>query len=401
MPQKKKLPGSWLNPGICQPNWYIWISAWFFKTENSKSSYTQAVKSVALLSLHSRTQTFVHQYTQEQKQVLPSKVRVWSSRKYLFNYYGIRIHSLAPISFYIQKPGNNFWWPKFGWPEDHSVTEAMVNNVRFHENSAVHCRVASQWGPLTPKPCPTYTQAWQVPRGTTLTGLQPKTHGATRWKRTWNMPFHSGAKYHTALTFLEHCESALGFTTNRVSLLLRNKGQVLSSFTCKHRHSEKHTHYSTCSFVIVCSFQFRTYPIIYLLSGRPGTGDSNYRKCFCNRRPKANPGADGSSAIGRVCARGGPAGRERLPGKTTQVWSSTTKLLPTTLRGSALYCRKGSENGIGVCMGGWCCWKLLEGTANTCTYKGFGAQRTTQGCHPAVDSRALLRFFTEALAWLI
>lgn len=54
-----------------------------------------------------------------------------------------------------------------------------------------------------------------------------------------------------------------------------------------------HTTLRVVFFFIVCSFQFRIYPIIYLLSGRPGMGDSSYRKCFCDCRPKAKPGAEG------------------------------------------------------------------------------------------------------------
>lgn len=140
---------------------------------------------------------------------------------------------------------------------------------------------------------------------------QPKSTGATERKRTWNEPFHPGTKYRTAWTFLEPT-----LRGPRVSLLLRNKGLVFKSF---HKQTAPHTISHVAFSAIVCSFQFRTYPIIYLWSGRPGVGDSSYRKCFCDCRPKANLGADGCTAESVRMPQGGQAGRERPSGKITQV----------------------------------------------------------------------------------
>lgn len=180
-------------------------------------------------------------------------------------------------------------WPKFGCPEDHEVTEAIFSNVRFHYHTCGH-------------PAPPAPKHVKFQGALPLLPFFPTTQnpsGPQGGRDLGTCPFIPAFILYSPDFSTTIFESALGFMTERVPLL-RNKGLVLSSFTHKRPRLEKSAHPAlhVIFSVVVCSFQFRTYPIIYLLSGGLGTGDSSFRKCFCAPRPKANPGADGSPAKG-------------------------------------------------------------------------------------------------------
>ena len=86
---------------------------------------------------------------------------------------------------------------------------------------------------------------------------------------------------------------------------------------CKQPLSEKHADDSVCSF-LCHRFQLRTYPIISLLSGRPGTGIPITGNASAFADPKQTLEQEAAQPRGCVCARGGQE-RGGLRGQTTHV----------------------------------------------------------------------------------
>ena len=80
--------------------------------------------------------------------------------------------------------------------------------------------------------------------------------------------------------------------------------------SCANSPSRRSTPPTVCAafFVIVSSFQLRAYPIIYLLSGRPGTGIPVTGNASAFADPKQTLEQKAAEPRGCVCARGGQEG---------------------------------------------------------------------------------------------